>query len=389
MNLIPWIGVALLMVLAVLFYIYRDRLQREDKRKVPRNHHQVAMEALADSDDTRALSELQKAVQAGQGGVDAYLRLAEIYRGKGQLKKAIHLHRSLAVNKNWSAQVRVRIMRGLAEDYLAAGRWDDALGNLEELRKLTPSDASVLRRISQVYLRKGEGERAQQALKRAHRLEGKPRPDELAILHAEHARHLMGQQRWKEVRKILLLALKLDENCVPALRISSDLNHHEGRDQEAADDLQRLVMTGHPGTELDYPHMEKIFFDMGRFQEIQFVYQEVVTKAPDFWPARFALAEILEKRGRRDEAVRLLEADPDVANDVAMRAAARLLEWGEAAAAGRWLTRWQNGESVKVGRYRCRNCGAEHTRPRWYCSACHAFKSYEPVQENAKSASGV
>ena len=74
MNWLPWIGVGLLVTLVSALIVYRDRLFKRE-RAIPRDHHLSALEALADGDERLALGELQLAVQAGQGGVDAYLRL--------------------------------------------------------------------------------------------------------------------------------------------------------------------------------------------------------------------------------------------------------------------------------------------------------------------------
>lgn len=381
MTDLAWLLPITIVILVVLLVAYRR--QRGAKPKQPiADHHLAALEALADGDGGRALGELQLAVQQGQGGVDAYLRLAELSRSEGQLKKAIHLHRSLAVNTSWSPAVRQRILRGLAEDYLAAGRWDDALTQLDELRKLDARDPAIYRRLCQVYLRKQDGERAEQALKRAHRLEGNARGDELAILHSELARRFLADQRQREAAKSIQEALKLDPNCLPALRLSVDIALHEGKEQEAADALQNLALTAQPGSEDDYARMEKQFFDLGRYHEIQFVYQEVLSKEPGFWPARFALARILQKRGRRDEAVHLLDPGLEADAATAGRAAAMLLDWEQPERARRWLERWAGEAQPRVTTYRCRTCGVEHARPRWYCPACHAFKSYEPVRED-------
>ncbi|MBN2171871.1 MAG: tetratricopeptide repeat protein [Candidatus Krumholzibacteriota bacterium] len=380
------LGVAILLaaILAVWILVRLGGGRRDAGTVV--DHHLVALEALADGESGRAREELKLAVQAGQGGADAYLRLADLYRAEGQLKKAIHLHRALEVGQNWSQTVRERILRGLAEDYLAAGRWDDALGQLEQLRKLGGRDPGLLRRLSQVHLRRGDGERAQSMLRRAHRIEGEEKPDELAILLAEHARRLIGEQRHREARKALQEALKQDGDCLPALALSVDLHIREGDEQKAADEIQRLVLTGQPGSELDYPRMEKLFFELGRFHEIQFVYQELLSKVPGFWPARFALADLLDKRGRRDEATHLLEFSREAPDAVAGRAAGRLLAWGETEAAARWLERWRDPLAPATRGYRCRNCGMEHTRPRWYCPSCHGFKSYEPIREESEAA---
>lgn len=384
MNLLIWIGAGLVLLLLVLLALYRQQVGK--KQKGPsRNHHLSALEALADGDDDRALAELQEAVKVGQGGVDAYLRLAEIYRARGQLKKAIHLHRSLAVSDSHGPVAKRRILRGLAEDYLAAGRWDDALKQLEELHKLDGKDAGIHRRLSQIHLRRKDGERAHQALKRAHKLEGAGKPDELAILHAELARRYMGDQQWREARKAIGAALKQDEHCLPALRLSVDLYLNEGKEQEAADELQRVALTGLAGSEEDYARIEKQFFELGRYHEIQFVYQEVLSRHPEFWPARFALAVIMEKRGHREDAVKLLDPALDADDATAGRCAALLLEWNERDRAARWLSRWDGTVASGVARYRCRSCGIEHSRPRWYCPACSAFKSYEPVQVESRA----
>ena len=373
---IPVIGFIALLVGAMILWRY---LKPGKSRASLRNHHLAALEALADSDSERALAELQLAVQENQGGLDAMLRLGDLYRAQGHIKKAIHLHKSLEIRGEWPKSARVRILGSIADDFLAAGRWSEALVQLEDLRKLDPDNPAVARRISQAHLRQGIIEKAQISLKRAHKLEGKDRPDEMGILLAEGARHLLHEQKWKESRKILSEALKTDSSCLPALRVSSDLYHREGQDQKAADELQRLALSAIPGSEIEYPRMEKLFFDLGRFHEIQFVYQEVLTKEPGFWPARFALAEILEKRGSREDAVRLLDPVHIANRDEAVQAAHRLLDWDRAELAQQWLSKIKDTLSTGEGIYRCRYCGTEHTGPRWYCPTCHGFKSYEPL----------
>ena len=158
------LGIAILLASALALWILWHLRRGRRGGGLSLDHHLAALEALADGETGRAKEELKLAVQAGQGGADAYLRLADIYRAEGQLKKAIHLHRALEVGQHWSQAVRERIQRGLAEDYLAAGRWDDALEQLEKLRKGEGRDPALLRRLSQANLRRGDGERAQTML---------------------------------------------------------------------------------------------------------------------------------------------------------------------------------------------------------------------------------
>ncbi|MDP6670135.1 MAG: tetratricopeptide repeat protein, partial [Candidatus Krumholzibacteria bacterium] len=326
---------------------------------------------------------LQLAVQSGQGGVDAFLRLGDLYRSQGQFKKAIHIHRSLEIRRDAHDQDRARILASLADDYLAANRWDEALGQLEELRRLDSRDPSIARRMSQVFLHKMELEKAQAELRKAHRLEGEDQTDEMAILLTEGARQKIHDQQWKEGRKALQEALKLNPACIPALRLSADLFHQEGKDQEAADEIQTMALTATQGSEHDYPKMEKLFFDLGRFHEIQFVYQEVLSKDPGFWPARFALAAILDKRGSREDAIRLLDSNLNSHSIDAVKASRILLEWDKPELAMQWLEKW-NSSGPLPSLYRCRNCGSRHSGPRWYCPACHGFNSYDPItQESA------
>jgi len=338
-----------------------------------------ALEALADGDAQRALDELQAAVEEGQGGLDAMLRLGDLYRAQGQIKKAVHLHKSLEIRSDWPLAGRMRILRSIADDLLAAERWAEALSELEELRKLDPDSPAVARRISWAQLRCGDILKAQGSLKRAHRLEGEDRPEELSILLAAGARIFLEEQKWKEARRLLNDALKTYPTCIPALRASSDLYHREGKDQEAADELQRLALTALPGSEAEYSRMEKLFFELGRFHEVQFVYEEALSKDPGFWPARFALAEILDKIGNREGAVRLL--DPAQNGDAleAARAADRLLAWDRADLARQWIAKLEKSLGTGEGPYRCRYCGTEHTGRLWYCPTCHGFKSYERI----------
>ena len=70
------------------------------------------------------------------------------------------------------------------------------------------------------------------------------------------AKRQTGDQKWGEARRSLQEALKYDPQSLPALRQSIDLYLHEGKEQQAADEIQKLAMTGEPGSEAIYEAME-------------------------------------------------------------------------------------------------------------------------------------
>lgn len=88
---------------------------------------------LLSSDIDKALGEFKKIVLEHDDTIEVYIALGSLFRKKGELAKAIHIHESVLNRKNISSDIIDYVMNELVQDYRLAGQYEKALHYLQRL----------------------------------------------------------------------------------------------------------------------------------------------------------------------------------------------------------------------------------------------------------------
>jgi lipopolysaccharide biosynthesis regulator YciM len=180
----------------------------------------------------KAIEAFTEAVQANTDSLELHFALGSLFRKRGEVDRAIHLHLNLLSKKELEPQQKLAVTAELAQDYLKAGlldRAEELFESLNDERYRQPA----LRALLEIYVREREWERAIKAATELERLSGVPFRVEISHYYCEMAVKSKIENDTHTARFDLDLALNANKNCVRANVLLGDLES-EANDHKAA-----------------------------------------------------------------------------------------------------------------------------------------------------------
>jgi lipopolysaccharide biosynthesis regulator YciM len=279
------------------------------------DHYRTALHRLVHDDPSGAIESLRLLIQSGRAPADAYIQMGNLLRQRGDYVAAFQIHQSLTVRQDLSVEEQVANLRALADDYRSLGQREEALATLQRLVGLR-RDAATLRELAREALIAERHEEAWAALRDAAKLDpGIGRSERAAFLAVLGARlHARGQS--EAARHWYQLALKEDDTDPQALDGMGELAAAAGDLESALYYWQKLVFAGAPA-EVN-AKLERVYFELGKFGEIERVYAQILEKRPKDVQTLLAAARIALKKGEAEDAERLLKSALEAAPDSAV-----------------------------------------------------------------------
>jgi len=187
----------------------------------------------------KAIEAFTEAVQANTDSLELHFALGSLFRKRGEVDRAIHLHLNLLENKSLEPQQRIAVTAELAQDYLKAGlldRAEELFESLDDNRYRQPA----LRALLEIYVREREWERAIKAATELERLSGVPFRAEISHYYCEMAVKSKLANDTHTARFELEQALNANKNCVRANVLLGDLEAEAGAHQVAISTWKRI-----------------------------------------------------------------------------------------------------------------------------------------------------
>ena len=187
----------------------------------------------------KAIEAFTEAVQANTESLELHFALGSLFRRRGEVDRAIHLHLNLLENKQLEPQQRIAVTAELAQDYLKAGlldRAEELFESLDDSRYRQPA----LRALLEIYVREREWERAIKAATELERLSGVPFRVEISHYYCEMAVKSKLANDTHTARFELEQALNANKNCVRANVLLGDLEAEAGAHKVAISNWKRI-----------------------------------------------------------------------------------------------------------------------------------------------------
>ncbi len=185
---------------------------------------------LITNQQDKAIEAFTEAVQAITESLELHFALGSLFRKRGEVDRAIHLHLHLLEKKQLEPQQKLAVTAELAQDYLKSGLFDRA----EELFESLDDDRyrqPALRALLEIYVREREWERAIKAATELERISGVPFRVEVANYYCEMAVKSKLANDTHTARFELDQALNANKSCVRANVLLGDLeaeaNNHK------------------------------------------------------------------------------------------------------------------------------------------------------------------
>ncbi len=370
-------SIIILALIVVIVYFY---LRQRKEKRTGYGPYVEALSAILEGNDDLAIKKLIETVNADSDLIDAYVRLGDMYRKKGDISKAIQVHQSLTVRAILKKQIEKKVYYALVSDFLQINRPNKAISFLKEIIKIDKNDQQAMHMMLKIY---EDIEDYGGCISIYEDRNFKPKDENrLAFYYASSANNRLKNltvddtEGAKEAHNSLRKALKTSPNSLTALYYLGNY-YIEKEDWKRAKEYYLKIVTYHPDHFfLILPKFEKVYFELGSFDKILPLYDEIFQKNPQNFAVGFALADLYEKKNDAESAKyvyrRLTEKYPKN-----IRPKIYLIK---ALTKEKTVTNEidEIEKYLKHSQFRCKKCGYETKEFALICAKCHVIESYLP-----------
>ncbi len=304
------------------------------------------------------------------------LTLGTLFRKRGELDRALHLHKQLADYPDLTKNQAHAAAYELAKDYARAGMYAQSRHMLENLQEANFKRREVLAELVRICERTKDWESAIAVAERWKASGYGDRARQVAQYYCEIARKALKEQRLPQSAAALNEALHHDRRCSRAYWIRAQLAELQGEYVTAIHSYQFIAEQEADFVPEILPALERVYRRIGREPE----YRQWLKKTEAAHPrVRLTLktAEILAAQ------------DPAAAKALIQK---RLQETQNPLLLAQYLHYSDDPATVAIYRqigqqiapqtfYQCNACGFRQQQLIWHCPSCHAWGGFRPVIE--------
>ncbi|MDO4776011.1 MAG: lipopolysaccharide assembly protein LapB [Cardiobacteriaceae bacterium] len=372
-----WLVILLLPVAAWSgWWIAMRKEAREWRADKSRSAYVEGLTFLLNDQTDRAVDVFLNMANVNRQAVDNQLTLGSLFRKRGELDRALHLHRQLADYEGLEESQRLAVTFELAQDYAAAGMYLQAQQYLEALsaanyqsREVIPLLLGIYERtrnwtaaidLANLWMARGFGDRHLQ----------------MAHYYCELAERAMRRDDRESAYAALDQALALDRDHIRAYWLRARYLLAHGQAVQAISSFLAVAERSPSFIPEILGDLEKAYQAVGRSEEFHAWLEANEARHGNI---RLTLA-----------AARVLHGyDAEKARELLDK---RLQEKKSALLLASWLEAQPHPEAQKLHGllqrslsphtvYQCNECGFRQQKPVWRCPACFAWSSFEPLIE--------
>jgi lipopolysaccharide biosynthesis regulator YciM len=356
--------------------VWRSRRAAAVRRVEEESPYESGLNALISGDRAAALRHLAQAVRDDPRNIDAYIRLGNLLRERGQIRQAIQVHRELLVKRRLPEGTRLEIVKNLALDLAEARRWPEVIEHIRSLPRPERSDLRMLRLARDAYEATGDLDQAVQAHKEILKATSSTDEPAVGVYQAQAALAALERGNRDRARAGFLAAVKESPEAVLANLHLGDMAAEE-EDLERATAFWMKIVTDRPEcAHLVFERLEKAYFELGDFGRMVGIYEDVVSRSPGSVHALAGLSRMLERKGDVDEAVGVArEAIKHEGDSLAghLRLLELLVGNGRFEEAARLAETLVRGLAESAAPRKCRSCGEDLPTGGWRCPKCRVW----------------
>ncbi|MEO0094084.1 MAG: tetratricopeptide repeat protein [candidate division WOR-3 bacterium] len=370
-------GLIIILVIVLFIALYpviRDALKR---RKILMPAYTEGLTLLLEGKKELALEKFKQAVTQDSENIDAYLRLAELYFDSGAIERAIKILETLTLRRTLDKSQEKKIYQSLGQIYLKTERFAKALPIFEELVRIDEKDLTNFEILLRLYQKTERWDESERLLKK---LASKPKDKKhLSYYYAELGKAVLASQ--KDVQRALdyyKIALRYDSTSVPALIYQGDYYYANGEIEKAIENWKTVLNHNPQHFPLIQKRLETAYYDLGMYEEVIEVYENLIKKLPEDPNLYIALAKIYEKKEDLKQATAVLARAPVKGlNTLLAQMNLVLLELKQGAVKkSEWVLQQLIQQlDTQTENYRCRNCGYLSKQFEWQCPRCFAWET--------------
>lgn len=331
----------------------------------------------------RAIEAFTKAVSFDTDTIETYFALANLFRDKGEIERAIRIHQSIITRPHLDASIRLQALYDLAIDYKKGGFFDRAINTFKEVIRKAPGKKEAYLELAQLYQTLKDWESAYEVIEHLSKRTGDDYSLMLAHFQTEIGKGLQAEGKIDEAGKKFKKAIKINKRCVDAYLHMGDLSLEQGDMKKAINTWKEIIKLTPEYSFLVYARLEKLAIDLEKEKVFHKLIKEVEKKGDrDIFSSLFIAKYYLAKKDL-EKAKQFLTAalEKAPAHPTARQLLAQVyLEESKTKEAIK-LLRQLSKDLLPQNFYQCSKCGYEATELSWKCPQCQAWDTMRPKLE--------
>jgi lipopolysaccharide biosynthesis regulator YciM len=334
---------------------------------------------LLAEDSDNAIKIFTDLIEVNKDTIEIHIALANLFRSKGEVDRAIKIHQNLLARPNLTRKQRHRAIAELASDYLKAGLLDRAEKLYREMIELNADPKQAYHRLLDLYITEKSWEEAVECAQVLYKM-GEP---EANVMYSqclcEIASDAVDRGNNRLARNSLNKALEVDAGCVRAGLILIRLHLKTDNTATAKGIFQRLIQ--------QRPEYMALYIEPARqiyHSNENRVYQEFLQNQYQQHPSTRLAIALLEHYARNDEIEKARQFLSDILNKSpsfeAFEFALHFLKSNPDQLSETWetLSTFLKTLQDKKMEYICSRCGYESHAIQWLCPSCRNWASMKP-----------
>ena len=358
----------------------RDSLQTDAHNR--RVEYFKGLNYLLNDKPDQAIEVFSRIAEADRDIVETHLTLGNLFRRRGEVDRAIHIHHNLTNRSGLGHQQRNRAMLELAEDYMRAGLFDRAEVIYRSLIEQSEHTAIALNRLVDIYEQEKDW---RQALKHCDRLEqmtGQVRKVEAAHYCCELAEEVLQQADVEAAEQFLQQALERDTSCARASMLRGRIAMQTNDTRRALDSFKAVERQNvHYFTDV-IPALSRCYALLEQPHEL-LDYLRDVHNRDHSGRLSATLATLIAEQDSVAAAVTFLEQElKDYPTFVGLRSLVELkLTQHEDTEQLKTLYRVSKHILTGAANYQCDHCGFTSKALYWHCPGCKQWSTIKPLPD--------
>ena len=346
--------------------------------------YSTGLNYLLSNQKDKAIDSLLDALKVEDDSVEAHFAMANLFRKRGELDRALKVHEHLVRHGNLPTKDKQQAVFELGKDFLSAGLYDRAEKMFNKLLKSDDYGLKSLNYLLQIFQSTKDWQQGINHKKLIVKFNDKRLLHTLANFYCEQATSAFEQDKFIEVIELLEQALKLDPNSCRANWLMAKIYENHKQCELACQCYQDIYQQDQEFFPDVIGQMHQCYLDLDAaddfFKFIKKVYDETASSSALI----SYLSYVEEKHGNKKAQEFMLSAlkrRPTIRgfkHFVKMQ----MKQTGELDNnTSLDLIKELISEYIKVKhRYSCRNCGFNSSTHYWSCPSCHEWEQLKPVR---------
>ena len=212
----------------------------EPRTDLPAGYY-AGLDSLINEQPDRAVEIFTRLLEVDQDTIETHFALGSLYRRRGEVDRAIHIHQNILARANLAAEHHQQALWALAQDYLRAGVLDRSEKLLQQLSGMPNHRTAALLALLSICELQNDWTQAVAVHHDLPAAIATERAGALAHYHCELAAAAHRQNRQVDARRYLRLARGLKRRCARANLMRAQVAANRGAHDLAVRLLLRVL----------------------------------------------------------------------------------------------------------------------------------------------------